>query len=724
MRPGLMVQESWSRQGRIWILSDPVVRQYFYLHDEEYELLSMLDGESTLSAITKKFEKDQLRRRLDPRRFMALLTRWHREGLVESLTDGVAETLHDRGLRERRRRRMAHLQNPLFIRLPGWDPTRFLDALMPWMNWISSPVTVGLSTLCVGAAIAIFTMQFDGVGSRLPSLQSFMHPDQWWIFLVVLGVTKVLHELGHAVVCRRLGAEVKQMGVLLMCGMPCLYCDVSDAWRLPRRRDRLLVSAAGMIVEVVLASAATLLWWNATPGLFRSTCFFVMAIGSVNTLLVNGNPLLRYDGYYLLADATGTVNLWARSRAVLWQSLGRCGLVDVTDSELPESTRTRRWLMAYGVASTAYRVAVMVAILWFLYQLLTPLDLGWVVVLVAAWMLVFAAVVPLGRWLGTGWRSSGGTLPIRFRGWVALCIVLVLAGLAFRLPLPHWTTAPAVLQPTDAADVYVVTAGQLVDVRVPLGSTVRQGQPIAELANLDLDVERLRLQGKLQRADERLGYLQSAGATDETARQKLPVATARRNDLRGQLAQLNSDRDRLLIRAPRDGRVWPVRTEAVTEPTSDQEQHLPDWQGQPLDRQQVGSFLETGTWLCSVGGREDWQATAWVSPGQVKSLSPGMKVRLRLPHQPGVILDGEVASLSRVNSVDVPAVVAADFPRPADSNRGSSSPPAESLYQVRINLTSGKTPLWVDARSEAIFFLPKQTAADWAKEFLAETLDW
>lgn len=722
MRAGLTIQEAWSRHGRLWILSDPVVRQYFYLHDEEFELLRMLDGESTLAAVTNRFERRQPHRRLDPRRFIALVTRWHREGLVESLSEGVAETLHTRAADERRRRWMSQLQNPLFIRLPGWDPTRFLDVWMPRMNWIRWPVTTWLASLTVFAAVAVVTMQFDGLSSRLPSMQSLMRPDQWWVFLIVLAVVKVLHELGHAVACRHLGADVKQMGVLLMCGMPCLYCDVSDAWRLPRRRDRLMISAAGMTVEVVLASAATLLWWNAAPGLFRSACFFVMAIGSVNTLLVNGNPLLRYDGYYLLADATGTLNLWSQSRAVIWQWLDRWGLVRLGDSELPLSLRERRWLTVYGLASMVYRVLVMTVILWVVHQFLAPLELGWVALLMACWMLLFAVVVPMGRWLWTGRRSSGGALPIRSSGWLVFGGLAIFLVLTLGLPLPRWTTAPAVLQPTDSADVYAVTAGRLVRVHAPLGTVVQRGQPIAELVNPELEVEHVRLQGQLRRAAERVGHLQSAGATDETARQELPVAIAHRDDLRGQLQQLEADRDRLLIRAPRDGRVWPVRTEPMEEPTSDEDRHLPDWQGQPLDRQQLGSFLETGTWLCSVGGQQDWQATAWVSPSQVKSLSAGMRVRLRLPHQPGKVLDGDVMSLSRAASIDLPAVLATEFPAVADPG-GANRQGNSSLYQLQIRLSAAETPLWVDARSEAVFWLPRQSVLGWAKAWLAETFD-
>ena len=138
----------------------------------------------------------------------------------------------------------------------------------------------------------------------------------FWLLLAI-GAVKVLHELGHALACKHFGGEVHELGFMLLVFAPCLYCDVSDAWRLPSKWQRIAVSAAGMVVELVLAALATIVWWYAQPGVVQLVALNIMIVCTVSTLLVNGNPLLRYDGYYILSDLVETPNLWQRSREVL-----------------------------------------------------------------------------------------------------------------------------------------------------------------------------------------------------------------------------------------------------------------------------------------------------------------------------------------------------------------------------------------------------------------------
>ncbi|MGH7128191.1 MAG: hemolysin D, partial [Planctomycetaceae bacterium] len=129
-----------------------------------------------------------------------------------------------------------------------------------------------------------------------------------WI-LVALAVVKIGHELAHAAACKHFGGECHEMGLMLLVFTPCLYCNVSDAWMLPSKWHRAAVGAAGMYLEVVLAAACTFLWWFSTPGLFNTICLNTMFVCSVGTLLFNGNPLLRYDGYYIISELFEVPNL-------------------------------------------------------------------------------------------------------------------------------------------------------------------------------------------------------------------------------------------------------------------------------------------------------------------------------------------------------------------------------------------------------------------------------
>ncbi len=139
--------------------------------------------------------------------------------------------------------------------------------------------------------------------------------------MLALAVVKVLHELGHALTCKHFGGDCHEIGVLLLFFTPCLYCNVSDAWLFPGKWPRIAVSAAGIAVEVFLAAIATFLWWFSIPGVFNTLCLNIMIVCSLNTLLINGNPLLRYDGYYVLADLLDVPNLGQQSRWLLGRLL-------------------------------------------------------------------------------------------------------------------------------------------------------------------------------------------------------------------------------------------------------------------------------------------------------------------------------------------------------------------------------------------------------------------
>ena len=203
---------------------------------------------------------------------------------------------------------------------------------------------------------------------KLPDFQAFITPRNIvWLFLA-LALAKIVHELAHALTCVHVGGQCHEIGLLLLVFTPCLYCDVSDAWSIASKWRRIAVSAAGIVVEACLAAAATFLWWFSAAGAFHTFCLHVMIVCSVSTLLLNGNPLLRYDGYYVLADWLEVPNLGQQSQALLnrlmsWFFLG---IVQPADRSLPR--RSRGLLVAYAVVSALYRWLVVLSILWFCYR--------------------------------------------------------------------------------------------------------------------------------------------------------------------------------------------------------------------------------------------------------------------------------------------------------------------------------------------------------------------
>ena len=192
---------------------------------------------------------------------------------------------------------------------------------------------------------------------------------------ITLCVTKILHEFGHGLSCKHFGGECHEIGVMFLVLTPCLYCNVSDSWMLPNRWHRAAIGAAGMYVELVLASICTFIWWFTEPGPLNYICLNVMFISSVSTVMFNANPLLRYDGYYILSDILEIPNLRQKASTILNRKLGKwcLGLEEPEDPFLP---KRKQWLFAtYTVASAIYRWVVTFSILYFLNKVFEPYGL-------------------------------------------------------------------------------------------------------------------------------------------------------------------------------------------------------------------------------------------------------------------------------------------------------------------------------------------------------------
>ena len=347
--------------------------------------------------------------------------------------------------------------------------------------------------------------------ARWSDVHGFFHPGNILWLAVVLAAVKVLHELGHALCCKHFGGQCQELGFMLLVFTPCLYCDVSDAWTFAGKWRRIAVSAAGIAVEVFLASVATFLWWFSQPGLVRSLCLNVMVVCSVSTLLFNGNPLLRYDGYHALADFLEVPNLAEQSRAVLSRmaALVFLGIRRAAGRMLPARGR---WLLGlYGTASLAYRWFISLAILWLVHRVAKSYGL-------AAIGNAFAFAVLAGMVLLPAWRLAAflrrESLGRGFRRLRAVFLLALWAGAIFVLamiPLPCRVTAPVVLEPENARPVYAVVAGTLVQSAKP-GDLVEKDQEVARLVNLDLRKEIVELTGTRNQQLRQVEVLAPAGS--------------------------------------------------------------------------------------------------------------------------------------------------------------------------------------------------------------------
>ncbi len=354
-----------------------------------------------------------------------------------------------------------------------------------------------------------------------------------------------MHELGHALVAKHFGAEVHELGIMLLVFVPTLYSDVSDIWRLPSRWHRMAVSAAGMGVELLLAAVATFVWWFSEPGIVNLLALNTMVVASMGTLLINANPLMRYDGYYLLADLTETPNLWQRSRDAYRSRLGR--LVFRPRTNQP---REPLWMAVYGGLSSAYLLLVLAAIGWAAIVALQPAGLG---VLAYGLSLVIAASVMAGP---ARQATDAMQNPVRrrefrpLRAFALLALLAIAAAGTWRMPIADQVVCQATVVPADARNAVTTMAGELASAVEP-GTLVDRGDPLARLVNPDMEFAAAELAGELELARLRVTQLEALRARDRGAHAELPTARAVVAEIERRLAEQQRESKRLVIRAPR-----------------------------------------------------------------------------------------------------------------------------------------------------------------------------
>jgi putative peptide zinc metalloprotease protein len=685
LRPDLVAAPIEMSGATTWVVQDPLTLEHFQFTTEEHALLEWLRETVSIAELARRFAQRFTPQTISPESIWGFLSRLHRAGLVVGQSPGQGNELLDRMRRERRRRWAMSWSSLLSIRFRGFDPNALFKALHGRLRWIFSPAAMALALVVVVYAASLVVGQFDEFRQRLPEASALFDPQNLVWLLLSIGAVKVLHEFGHALTCKHFGGEVRELGLMLLVFAPCLYCDVSDAWRLKSKWQRIAVSGAGIAVELLLAAVATIVWWHAQPGIIQLIALNTMVVCTVGTLLVNGNPLLRYDGYYILSDLAETPNLWQRSRDVLSRFISdrlfanrAAGHSDSDDPLVPSAHRP--WLALYAVASKSYVALVSVAIIWGLVQLLYPLRLQNLAYAIGLSAIAGALVGPVGgtiRMIRNPLRRS----EIR-AGRLAWVVAAGLVGLLVFLSLPvnYYVRAPLVLLPEEAARVYATTGGTL-EMAVPAGSRVSRGQLIGQLADPELQQELVRLEGQHALRQLRVEHLERLRGTDAEANDQLPTARAALADTTRRLEDRRRAVDRLTLRSPADGVAIAAPSMPVSSAASNR---LPTWSGSVLEPVNLGARLEPGTLICLVGDPERLTAVLVVDDAEVKRLQPGQRARLVVDQVPGVVLEGEVVDVARheVRDDASEAAARADLAALFDG----IVPPGRSgaLYQARV----------------------------------------
>ena len=688
MRQDLMVQRQTWQERDYWVVKDPLALKYYRFEAEEFAILQMLDGEHSLDDIQESFEREFAPQRITAAELYRLLGMLHRTGLLLSDTAGQGEQLLERADERTRQQRRAIAGQILSLRFRGVDPDRFLDRLNGWCGWLYSKTAAAFVFLIAACALLLVAAEYDAVLARLPQFRSFFAADNWIWLAATLGFTKVLHELGHGLACKRFGGRCHEMGVMLLCFTPCLYANVTDSWTIPSKWRRAAIGAAGMYVELLLASLATFGWWFSHPGLFNHLCLNVMFVCSVSTLMFNANPLLRYDGYYILSDLLEIPNLRSKASAVLRQGVSKwiLGLPPQRDPFLP--TRHLWLFAAYSVASAVYGWLVSISIFWFLYGVLKSCGLSAISPLLASamlWGLVITPVWRLAKLLHSPHRSRRVK---KMRAAICLGVLSAAIAAALMTPLPYYVVCPLHVQPRAATAVYVDSPGTVRQIFVASGPVVA-GQPIARLENPELQLAHQQLQAQRDQLATRLEGLRTRAPNDPGALRELAHTQEAFTAIDEQLAKHQRMIDRLTIRAPRDGMLLPSASRPVQDATR---VRLASWSGRPLSSKNIGAFLESSVVVGRIADPGHWEALLAVPQGEVEFLAAGQPADLVLHQLPGQRFSGQLEHLSQQQLEATPPSLSSKSGGPilTETDAQGVERPLETTFQASVPLDDSK----------------------------------
>jgi putative peptide zinc metalloprotease protein len=542
LRPSTQISRQFYRGERWYVVRDPAGNQYHRLSSAAYRFVGLLDGSRTVSEawdLAGGMLADDAPTQPE---VVQILSQLHAANLLEANITADAGVLLRRHKQMMKKRMQGRLMNILFPRIPLWDLDKFLVRWMPFMQGVFlNKFGVILWLVAVIGACAAITPEW---GRLQRAAGNAIEPGNWpWLWATFV-IIKLIHELGHAFACRRFGGEVHELGIMFLVFVPAPYVDASSAWSLPSKWQRIFVGAGGMIFELFVAAICAFIWKYTDPtSLTSKLAYNTMLIASVSTIIFNANPLLRYDGYYMLSDWLEIPNLRQKSQEYTMGLIKRHVFRVKSPIPLPPVGQ-RFWLFLYHVTSSVYRVFVGVMIIIVVANEVPVLGILMAIGGVITWLVVPVYKV-LNYLLLDPELHRKRPRAIAFTVGVT-AVVLVVIGL-IRFPVRFEATG--YVEPEQKVTLRAHTPGFADRILVRDGERVRAGQTLVACVDRDLDADIAKKRADLTAIERTIAQTL---VVSQTERRQYEL---QREAVRAQLEILVAHRDALTIRAPFDGQV-------------------------------------------------------------------------------------------------------------------------------------------------------------------------
>ncbi len=682
LRPQVQIRRR-SFRGMAWyVVHDPISNQFFRLNPVAYHLVGLLDGKRSVDEVWKmtldKFGDDAPTQQ----EVIGLLSQLNQSNLLRIDLPPDAQPLLARQQQRTAKKIGQSAMSLMFLQIPLFNPDHLLQKLYPLFRPMLSRGGLVLWAAWLIFALSVFLPNFREFWRDTGSL---LAPANWGWMIVIFIVTKAWHELGHGLMCRRFGGAVPETGVMMLVMLPCPYMDTTSAWSFDSKWKRILVGAAGMMFELTLAAGAAIVWVNADSGtLTKQLAHNVVLLASVATILFNANPLMRFDGYFMLSDVLEVPNLYERSNRHL-HYLAQKYAFGLKHAQPVSSQQSEKSLLTlFGIAAAVYRVIIMFGITLYIAGFAFTIGL-----MLAAWTLITWLCIPTGKflhWLFTSpalYRKRARAFAVT--GGV-LAVLLLVLGI---WPMPEHRRTQGVVEAAQRQDVVVGADGFVQTVEVEAGDFVKQGQVLMRLRNPEWEARKLELEGQITalKITQR-----EALAGKPTERQ---MADARLKAMQEEQAELAQQMRDLVLISPRNGRLVA-----------------------PALRALQGAYLKRGKQIGQIIDPQSLRVTALVDQAQntLVGLHQVGKVEMRTASQKSLAIEGRVQQVFDSGW--------SQLPHPALGYQGGGLIPTDSQDQHGMTTLRPQFTLWLSlpTESQQVNTLPGERV--YVRFTLAERRPW
>lgn len=655
LRSDLNVSRQLHHGAAHYVIHDPVSFRTHRLKVDQYRLLTSLDPAKSLGdnfqdlVVRGEFEAE------DEGLFFDLVSQFSRLSLIV-MPNANGAKLYEQHIKVVANKRKSRVLGALFLQVPLVNPDQFLSKTIHLAAWMFSRAF--FVTWIVGMLAAGFVLihRKADLLEPLNGILALKNLPYLWISFIGL---KVWHELGHGYACKKFGGRVPEMGTILIAGTPAAYVDATAAWSFPERWKRLTVMCGGMFFESLIFIPGVFIWAFSTSSLWQSFAYQLAVTASLVTILFNANPLMRFDGYFILSELIGIQNLRPRADATIKRFLVRTFL-GLKPPPSQDSLTTRIWLVLYGIAARIYRFTLVISI-----AVMVALRFPLIGLLLAAFHVVTSLGMGLIKMVAYLLKSKE-TEPIRGRArLVALGLVVGLPILACVVPVPFGVVREGLIATETEHFVNVDSAGEFTDALVKSGQTVASGTALVHLRNDRLTEQLDLLIAERQAAQRQWEILQQIDPAE--AAQQQPVIV----ELNQQIRNLQDLVDRLIVKSPGKGQI--VRL---------------------IRANQQGRFLQPGEQIAVVVDGATI-LRSWLNEDQLGSIDReiGAEVSFRMPGDSLTTFTGKITAIEPAAESTFQQLALSQTTGGEILVDPSSGKPLEPVFRIDIEPIDGNIPV-------------------------------